>query len=210
MSKPYYLELLTPPNSKPLKLHTFTCERCGKKFDLPFWYLKKGRRFCSHACRMEDPLKKLMRMHVKQPNGCWDFTGFLGWGGYGQLKVGKKHWLAHRLMWVLWNKKRVPKDLVVRHTCIGNPKCINPDHLVIGTQKDNIHDCMKQGRLRTGFMWNANYLTIGQVREIRRLRKPSPFRAYVKPTYAEIAKMFNTKSSVIWRVVNFTAYKNVI
>ena len=209
MSRIYPLKLLTPGISKPLKLHTFICERCGEPFELPFWYLKKGRRFCTHACRTQDPLKTLMSRVKKLENGCWQYTGTLGWGGYGQIKVKKKNWLAHRLMWVLWNKRQVPQGMVVRHTCVACPGCINPDHLIIGTTKDNIHDCIKQGRFKSGFVWGSNYLTLEQVREIRSLRKPAPFRQFIKPTYAELAKRFNTKSSVIWRVVNFTAYKNI-
>jgi len=205
----YYLKLLTPGESKPLKLATFICERCGKKFQKEFWFIKKGRRFCSHACRTQDPLKALLSRVVKQANGCWDYTGNLDMGGYGQIKVAKKHWLAHRLMWTLWNQKRIPKGLVVRHSCIGNRKCINPDHLLVGTQKDNIHDMIRQGRFRKGGRPEVRMFTDDQVREIRMIRKPASKGERLKPTYKELGRKYGIKGAAIWQIVNFKTYKEV-
>ena len=202
MSRPYYLKLLSPGISNPVKLHTFTCERCGKKFDLPFWYLKKGRRFCSHACRMEDPLKKLMRMHIKRDDGCWDYTGFTDMGGYGQIKVGKRMWNTHRLMWTLWNKKKIPDGMVVRHTCIGNRKCINPDHLLIGTSWDNVHDMLRQGRF-VGRRPDTRMFSNDQVREIRRIRSEQGL------SYRKLSKMFNVGGGPIWQIINGKSYKDI-
>ncbi len=202
MSKPYYLKLLDDGVRKPLKLAWFTCERCGKRFQKEFWYIKKGRRFCSHECRKQDPMKTLLSKMEKQNNGCWNWTGCLGFGGYGQLKVGKKHWLAHRLMWVLHNKKRVPSGMVVRHTCVGNRKCINPEHLEIGTQKDNIHDMIRQGRFRADRPGNR-IVSNNVVLEIRRIREQTNI------SYRKMSKMFNLGCGMIWQIVNGKSYKDV-
>jgi len=207
--KNYYLKLLPPAVSKPIKLATFTCERCGKQFQKEFWYIKKGRRFCSHACRKQDPLKKLLSMVIKQENGCWDYKGGLDGGGYGQIKVGKRMWLTHRLMWILHNKKCIPKGLIIRHTCIGNRKCINPDHLLVGTQKDNIHDMIRQGRFRKAERPEVRLFTDDQIREIRMLRKPASKGERVKPSYKELGHKYGIKGGAIWQIVNFKTYKEV-
>lgn len=114
------------------------------------------------------------------PSGCWLFTGPLMNGKqgprYGSFNSKGVH-LAHRVSWTLINgpipahtgKKRT---LSVCHTC-DVPSCINPAHLFLGTQKDNLHDMQAKGRKREGNHRgerNGNAkLSDVQVAEIRRL-----------------------------------------
>lgn len=51
---------------------------------------------------------------------------------------------AHRVSWELF-RGPIPNKLFVLHKC-DNKNCINPDHLFLGTAKDNIHDCIRKGR----------------------------------------------------------------
>lgn len=53
-------------------------------------------------------------------------------------------WLAHRLSYLAFNGD-IPEGLVVRHKC-DNKCCVNPEHLEVGTQKDNVQDAIKRGR----------------------------------------------------------------
>jgi len=71
---------------------------------------------------------------------------------------------AHRVMYEC-TKGPIPPGMVVRHTC-DNPACINPDHLIIGTHKDNSQDMVKRGR-QTITRYAAS-LTEEQVRDIKR------------------------------------------
>lgn len=67
--------------------------------------------------------------------------------GYVQIKVGgaKGKWVyAHRLMWRLV-RGEIPAGLVVCHFC-DNPRCVNINHLFLGTQKDNVRDSIQKGR----------------------------------------------------------------
>jgi len=197
--KDYYLNLIPTGKHEPKKVVELTCERCQNKFTVPFWMLKKGRRFCSRKCRKQDPMETLMSRVEKDPNGCWNWTGCVGWGGYAQIKVGKTNHLAHRPMWILWNKKPVPHGMVIRHTCIGNRRCINPDHLIPGTQKENIQDCIRQGRfpatLKGEESVNAK-LTEENVRYIRAVRNPIDGSKPV--TYRKLCEMFGVSYTAVW------------
>lgn len=65
-------------------------------------------------------------------------------GGHTEVSIGKRRVRAHRLAWNLY-KGEIPKGLQVNHKC-HNPKCVNTEHLYLGTQKDNIRDCIEAGR----------------------------------------------------------------
>ena len=81
-------------------------------------------------------------------NACWIWTGSLS-RGYGHVYIGKRNnkdysKRAHRFSWEL-HKGQIPKELEVCHKCDVRC-CVNPDHLFLGTRKDNMQDCSKKGR----------------------------------------------------------------
>lgn len=78
-------------------------------------------------------------------SGCWIWTGHIRTNGYGAMSIKSKLQYAHRISWELHNGP-IPEGLFVLHKC-DNPPCVNPDHLFIGTQKDNLQDAFKKGRL---------------------------------------------------------------
>mgnify|MGYP001135819453 CR=1 FL=1 len=93
--------------------------------------------------------------------------------GYGYLQHNGKQVLAHRLAYCQANGIDMPAidGMVVRHKC-DNPKCINPDHLLVGTQADNMADMHERGRGLRGEKVGNSKITDDQADEIRRLYKP--------------------------------------
>jgi len=87
--------------------------------------------------------KMLNKIKISE-KGCWEWQRALHKQGYGSLNYKYKPVLAHRIFWELTNGK-IPFGLKVCHHC-DNPKCINPDHLFLGTQKDNMQDAFQKGR----------------------------------------------------------------
>ena len=87
--------------------------------------------------------------------GCWIWTGSCRPTGYGQVFVNKKTISAHKYTYETY-KGPVAPGLLVLHKC-DNPSCVNPDHLFLGTQSDNMYDMYKKGRRSQAGELNGNF-----------------------------------------------------
>jgi len=118
------------------------------------------------------------------PNGCWVWNGSLHSSKrYGYCGFQGQHLLAHRAAWLLFNGE-FDRQLCVCHKC-DNGFCVNPSHLFLGSQKDNIYDMENKGRAyhKSGEFHGRAKLNWDMVRKIRKLYAAGK-------TIAELARMF--------------------
>lgn len=86
---------------------------------------------------------------VEKTETCWNWTGSLNPKGYGQIALKNYPLLAHRVSYALHHGE--PGAMCVLHRC-DNRRCVNPDHLSLGTVRDNNQDMLTKGRARGGSM----------------------------------------------------------
>jgi hypothetical protein len=146
------------------------------------------------------------RINILGPESCWEWQGARTKDGYGVYipTKGNPHY-AHRCAYERIHGP-IPDGLLVCHKC-DNPPCCNPDHLFLGTNKDNIDDRHRKGRTRTGVLRGAANprakFTIGEVRVIRaRLANGESRKA--------IAKELDVHPESIARIARRKSYKEVI
>jgi predicted DNA-binding protein YlxM (UPF0122 family) len=140
------------------------------------------------------------------PEKCWEWNGWVLKGAkpYGQFTINGTVFQSHRVAYFLHYKKD-PSTLHVLHKC-DNHKCVNPNHLFLGTNNDNIQDKIKKGRYRSnkGKKWTTEYgnwkncrskLTESQYHEIINLYSTGDV------SLRHLATLYNVSRPVIAKVV---------
>jgi hypothetical protein len=123
---------------------------------------------------------------VRKSKRCWLWTGVVDRDGYGIYRMRGHQSRAHRFSWVFANGA-IPPGLWVLHKC-DNPSCVRPDHLFLGTHRDNMDDMIAKGRTRMGEGMTHAKLTGRDVRDIRS-------RYAAGETQESIARAFNIDRS---------------
>ena len=134
---------------------------------------------------------------TNRESGCWEWIGCKDGSGYGLISLNGKMVKTHRLAWEL-TYGSIPNGLFVCHHC-DNPACINPEHLFLGTNKDNMQDKIKKGRRNgggpaKGERNGAAKISCKDAVEIRRLHENGL-------SGRKIADKFGISDSQIFRII---------
>jgi len=189
-----------------------TCFHCATEFDRGYRIsARRGARpqFCSVECRaMEFRLtsengfeEKFWSMTETNSNGCIHWLGRLNKAGYGIVDRRHLPQLAHRVAFSLATG-RDPGAHKVCHSC-DNPRCVNPAHLWLGTQADNVRDMMAKGRngqvTRRGMASNKCKLFEWQVLYI----------VHSTDSDRVLGEIFNVTASAIYNIRNGKAWAHL-
>ena len=145
------------------------CPQCKKLFNV-----KGPEKCCSPKC-------KLLYYKTVNENGCWLYKSSTS-GAYSKIRIDKKWYLAHRKSYEIF-KGEITLNKWVCHTC-DTPKCINPDHLFLGTPTDNMRDARQKNRIVRGEKSHLSLFTDIQVKEMRLLNKEGM-------SYDRLSRIFN-------------------
>jgi hypothetical protein len=157
---------------------------------------------------IERTLEKVVRIPF---SGCWIFMGALNETGYGIVGTGGRgqpNDRSHRITYRHFCGP-IPQGMFVCHTC-DVPSCCNPEHLFLGTPKENSRDMINKGRNSppprnshvVGSVHPGSKLTEAQVVVIRELYKRGE-------TQQQIANMYGVARQTISKVVNHKRFKHV-
>lgn len=181
------------------------CQRCGREFVRPLSCSFKAwaeRQFCSYRCRFIGPdFPEAMELYVERipESGCWIwmhcFSQKYPCTRQGDKSAVKAHIASYRHF-----KGPIPPGLQVCHKC-DIPSCINPDHLFLGTAKDNYDDMVRKGRRRSvrGIDVNTAKLNEDQVLAIRG----------ETGTQEEIAKKYKVSQTLISQIRKRKIWRHV-
>ena len=134
--------------------------------------------------------------HQKHLGKCWTWTGGLRAKNrpYGCAYMGGRRKIgAHQASWIM-HFGPIPTELCVCHRC-DNPKCVNPNHLFLGTHEDNSGDMCKKGRCKRA------KLTPAQVREIRSCLCVTPLA---------LAKKYAVSRTTIYGIINCRIWRSLL
>lgn len=112
---------------------------------------------------MDKTLQRFNQYYDKT-EGCWEWNGSRDASNYGKFWMDGKTIPAHRASFILHHQAN-PDGKMVLHTC-DNPRCVNPDHLVLGTHRDNVRHMMERNRFLVGEQNGSSKITADEARSI--------------------------------------------
>lgn len=153
----------------------------------------------------ESIIQRFLSKFSKRKNQCWMWSGGIA-NGYGSFSIGKKKFSAHRISFEIFVNKDFNKTLYVCHKC-DVPLCVNPDHLFLGTQQENVNDREQKGRggskkIKGELHWN------NKVTKIKVLAIRKEYNSKTIPMW-ELARKYNITVSAVWSIINHRTWKGI-
>jgi hypothetical protein len=133
-------------------------------------------------------------------SGCWLWMGALTSKGYGSVRINRRSEIAHRISWE--NRYgQISDGLSVLHRCDVRC-CVNPAHLFLGTQQENISDMVSKGRNAKGERMGNARLVASDIHEMRSLRKSGL-------SYAKVGKRVGISRSHAYAILRGFCWTHV-
>lgn len=141
------------------------------------------------------------KMGTSTESGCIPFTGFVAPHGYGGFALTHRKTIgAHVASYCIF-KGEVPRGQLVRHTC-DNRSCVNPEHLVLGTQKQNMQDCIERQRIAKGTKQHLARMDEQRVLELRA-------RHAAGETQRDLATSFDISQPTVSQIVRRVTWRHI-
>lgn len=163
---------------------------------------RRGTGYCSTKCRIVGNTNK-------KDNGCWEWQGGKSGDGYGAIKDpgNRRQFSTHRRSYEEF-KGEIPKGMLVCHSC-DNILCCNPDHLFLGTAKENTLDSVKKARWAKRFFdqdGSKNHMSKLSEKEVLNIKMM--LRDGVK--MVEISKKFNINAKTLQNIKSDVNWRHVL
>jgi len=144
------------------------------------------------------------KVDIRGIDECWEWLGGKTGSGYGAIRRGRKREgmeLAHRAAWTLVNGD-IPDKMQVCHHC-DNKGCVNPLHLFLGTQADNVSDMVRKRRQNKGENHGRAKLTRDQVIAIREEYAGGGI------SQRKLAARYHVDRALIWGILSRKLWRHV-
>lgn len=153
--------------------------------------------FLAAGRRQVNPFNMEFIRAMSEPseNGCRNWKGSRCTDGYGMVNFYGRRWMTHRATYFL-TFGEIPDDKVVMHKC-DNPTCVNPSHLILGTERDNMLDCISK------FRGGSQKLSINAVKLIRKEYSSTDISQY------GLADKYGVTQSNISKIISYERFSNV-
>jgi hypothetical protein len=139
-------------------------------------------------------VRERIKENIVEVNGCWEWQKRVARSGYAQIKYEGITTIAHRLSYKVFIGE-IPENLLILHKC-DNKKCVNPNHLFIGTYSDNMKDMMIKERNK-----KQSNLDKKDILEIRDL--------WPKLSIRELAELYKVSTTTIHKIVKNVTWKYI-
>lgn len=137
---------------------------------------------------------------VQSDSECWNWIGAISGSGYGNIKIYNKYYRAHRIAYYIHYQKD-PGEFLVCHEC-DNKLCVNPHHLFLGTQQENIQHALDTGLISyVGSLHPQTRLLESDILEIRELQGTI--------TQKEISKIYCVSQPTINHIMSRKTWRHI-